>query len=282
MHWLTACWPPGLIASSRISADRGVASTSAFDLSGATVWLTRPIAQTEAWRAAFETAGARVLVEPLLVIDPPDDERMAAAALDRAEDADIVIATSANAIAGAARLRPRWAPRGTLLAVGEASAEALSVYTGKRVATPEPSNTDGLLAMPVLRTVQARRIALLAGHGGREALADNLIARGAQLEKIALYRRAPASIDDARLDRLLAADAVVVTSVEAWRHLLALVGEARRARLARLQLVAASRRVVQQAGCDIADWSFEPVVIERMDAAGAVAALDRVWPIRGQ
>lgn len=266
----------------RISPDRSVACMSAFDLTGATVWLTRPIAQTEAWRAAFEMAGARVLVEPLLVIDPPDDERTAAAALDRAEDADIVIATSANAISGAARLRPRWAPRGTLLAVGESSADALSAYTGKRVATPESSNTDGLLAMPALHAVQARRIALLAGHGGREALADSLITRGARLEKIALYRRAPASIHGARLDRLLAADAVVVTSVEAWRHLVALVGEAGLARLARLQLVAASRRVVQQAGCDIADWLFEPVVIERMDAAGAVAALDRVWPSRGQ
>lgn len=252
------------------------------DLSGATVWLTRPSAQAETWRAAFEAAGARVLVEPLLAIEPPGDEPSAAAALERAENADIVIATSANAVAGAARLRPRWAPRGTLLAVGAATAGSLARHAGRRVAVPERSDTEGLLAMPALRDVAGRRVALLAGHGGRAALADALIARGAQLDKIALYRRVPASIARARLDRLLAADAVIITSVEAWRQLIALATGVNRARLARLRLVAASRRVVQQAGCDVDDWSVEPVVIERMDAAGAVAALDRVWPARGQ
>lgn len=222
-----------------------------------------------------------MLVEPLLVIEPPDDEPAAAAALDRAATADLVIATSANAVAGAARLRPHWTPTGRLLAVGKATAEALADYGGRSVATPERSDTEGLLAMSALRDVAGHRIALLAGHGGREALVEALTARGAQLEKIALYRRMPARIECARLERLLAADAVVVTSVEAWRHLLALAEGAKRARLARLRLVAASRRVVQQAGYDI-DWAVEPVVIDRMDAAGAVAALDRVWPARGQ
>ncbi|MGB7756591.1 MAG: uroporphyrinogen-III synthase [Salinisphaera sp.] len=255
---------------------------SAPDLSGAMVWLTRPIAQAEAWRAAFEAAGACVLVEPLLVINPPDDELTAATALDDAEAADIVIATSANAISGAARLRPHWAPRGMLLAVGEATAEALRTYTGRSVDTPEHADTEGLLAMPALGRVAGRRVALLAGHGGRAALADALIARSAQLDRIALYRRVPAPIDSARLDRLLMADAVVVTSVEAWRHLVALAKDAKRARLADLRLVAASHRVVQQAGCDVDHWAVEPVVIERMDAAGAVAALDRIWPVRGQ
>lgn len=254
---------------------------SAPNLSGATVWLTRPIAGAEAWRAAFETAGAEVLIEPLLVIEAPDDEADAVAGLARAETADVVIASSANAIAGAARLYPDWTPQGRLLAVGEATATALADYSSRPVATPERSDTEGLLAMPALRDIAGCRVALLAGHGGREALAQALAARGAQLDKIALYRRMPARIERARLERLLTADAVVVTSVEAWRHLLALTEGPQRARLARLRLVAASRRVVQQAGYDV-DWAIAPVVIERMDAAGAVAALDRVWPARGQ
>ncbi|HET7315404.1 uroporphyrinogen-III synthase [Salinisphaera sp.] len=251
------------------------------DLTDATVWLTRPIAQAEDWRAALTAAGARVWLEPLLIIEAPDDEAAAAAALDSAEAADIVIATSANAVAAAARLRPRWAPRGRLIAVGGASADALADYTGRPVATPARSDTEGLVAMSALASVAGRRVALLAGHGGRQALAQTLIGRGARLDKIALYRRAPAPIAADRLDGLLAADAVIVTSVEAWRRLAALTAGARRARLRRLRLVAASQRVVQQAGCDV-DWSVEPIVIERMDATGAVAALDRVWPVRGQ
>ncbi|WP_198025073.1 uroporphyrinogen-III synthase [Salinisphaera hydrothermalis] len=258
-----------------------MSSASPPDLSGATVWLTRPIAGAESWRRAFEAAGAEVLIEPLLVIEAPEDEPAARAGLARAETADIVIATSANAIAGAARLCPRWTPTGQLLAVGDATAAALADYSGRAVATPARSDSEGLLAMPALRDVAGCRVALLAGQGGREALTEALTTRGAQLDKIVLYRRVAARIERARLERLLAADAVVVTSVEAWRHLLALAEGPERARLARLRLVAASRRVVQQAGYDV-DWAIAPVVIERMDAAGAVAALDRVWPARGQ
>ncbi|WP_423823009.1 uroporphyrinogen-III synthase [Salinisphaera sp. SPP-AMP-43] len=252
------------------------------DLSGCTVWLTRPAERAEPWRQALIAAGAKVVVEPLLCIAPPDDEPAAAAGLARAEQADCVIATSANAVAGIARLRPGWCPRGRLIAVGTATAEALVEQTGKRVATPATSNSEGLLAMPELAEVADRRIAVLAGHGGRAELADTLAARGAQIDKIALYRRCSAAIAPARIDELIGgADALVITSSESWQNLSERLTADQRRALGRLGLVAASRRVVQQAGYDI-DWSVEPVVIERMDASGAVIALDRIWSARRQ
>lgn len=252
------------------------------DLSGCTVWLTRPAERAEPWRQALVAAGATVEVVPLLCIAPPDDEAAAAAGLARAQQADCVIATSANAVASLARLCPGWRPRGWLIAVGAATAEALAEQTGKPVATPATSNSEGLLAIPELAEVADRRIAVLAGHGGRAELVDALTARGAQVDKIALYRRCPAAIAPAQLDALLAgSDALVITSSESWQYLIERLTADQRKALGRLGLVAASRRVVQQAGYDI-DWSVEPVVIERMDASGAVIALDRIWSARRQ
>lgn len=249
-------------------------SPSLPDLSDCAVWLTRPIGQTPAWQAIFEEAGAHVLVEPLLKIVPPDDADTTAAQLDRAEDADIIIAASANAVAGAARLRPYWSPTGTLIAVGPASAEALAQQAGRTVITPGTANSEGLLAVPELCEVSGSRVTVLAGHDGRRLLVDTLAVRGARVEKVALYRRQPTSIDEKRLDRLLDADIIVVTSMDAWLNLNSAVGGARRERLARCRLVAASRSVVKQASHDV-DWRVAPIVIENMGTRGAVAALGR-------
>lgn len=252
------------------------------DLGDCTIWLTRPAGRAEAWRAALSAAGAEVWLEPLLTIAGPRAPHAVAARLDAAAQADRVIATSVHAVAGLRRLRPQWSPRGQLFAVGAATARALAQATGRQVMTPDVSSSEGLLAMPALCEVAGRRIALLTGEGGRSELLEVLGVRGAEVDKLALYRRQPAPVAPARLDALLAAaDVVVVTSLEAWRHLAALTAGERRRRLTRLRLVAASQRVVKQAGYDV-DWRVAPVVIERMDAEGVLAALDRVWPARRQ
>lgn len=247
------------------------------DLTGCTIWLTRPAGQAVAWQQLLSDAGARVLVEPLLCIDPPEDPDTAAAGLDRAVQADYVIATSANAVVSARRLRPGWSPRGHLLAIGATTAEALANATGRAVATPHDARSEGVLEMPMLSCPAGKRVAILGGEQGRTVLAESLRARGARVDKLALYRRRPAAISNARIDALLQqADIVIVTSAEAWQHLFSLTAGRRRARLARLRLVAASQRVVKQASQNI-DWFVEPAVIGQMDAASMLAALGRIW-----
>ncbi|HLQ86567.1 MAG TPA: uroporphyrinogen-III synthase [Salinisphaeraceae bacterium] len=247
-------------------------------LAGRRVWLTRPAHQAAAWAAGLTQAGARVACEPLLEIVPPAQLDAARRQLARAEQADIIIATSPNAVAAAWRMRPRFAPRGVLCAVGAASAAALQQASGRSVHAPAAGDTsEDLLAIPALADVAGHQIMLLSGAGGRRKLMQALSARGAQVSKAALYRRQPAVISRQRLATLAQDnDSAVITSGEALEHLCAL---ARRhgqqpglhAALAGLQLVVPSQRVVQHVPADL--FPCPPRVAARMTVAAVVAAL---------
>lgn len=255
-------------------------------LAGCSVWLTRPRHQAQAWAQGLAQAGAHVEVEPLLDIVPPVDADAACAALARAEQADIIIATSPNAVRFAWHLRPHFAPQGVLCAVGEASAAALTQAAGRAVQVPQRGDTsETLLAMPVLARVHGQRIALLSGVGGRRRLFDTLSARGARVEKVALYQRRPAAIGAQRLSALLCAnDAAVVTSGQALQHLCALLRVHAQPTLyqaaANLQLVVPSRRVVQLTPDDL--FRRQPRAVARMTVDAVVAALAPVWCGTGQ
>ncbi|RJS91392.1 uroporphyrinogen-III synthase [Salinisphaera sp. Q1T1-3] len=249
-------------------------------LTGCAVWLTRPAGQASAWADGLMAAGARVTIAPLLEIRAPSDADAAQQGLAEAATADVVIATSANAVAGARALAPDWAPSGRLIAVGQATAAALTAFVGTRVEVPQTSDSEGLLALLDRTPPTGRRIAILAGEGGREALADGLVARGARVARVALYRRAAVALDTDRLDALLHEHTVlVVTSSAAWQALVSACDSARKQRLSGLSLVAPSLRVVQHTDRDI-DWQYPPVVIDAMDAAGAQAAVTRAWLAR--
>lgn len=246
------------------------------DLTGATIWLTRPAGQNELWQEALQKAGARVLVEPLLRIDQPDDVLQAEQALDRCEKADIVIVASVNAVKSVWQLRPDWQPQGQLIAVGGASGRAFCSYFNRQPSVPDRFDTEGMLALSALQAVAGQKVALLAGHGGRQKLGQVLQERGARVEKIALYRRNPVQLARERLQTLLSSDVLVITSSEAWTSLINQLESQQQRQLARLRLVASSHNVVKLANRAIT-WSKPPIVIDRMGKAGALNALARAW-----
>lgn len=220
-----------------------------------------------------------MIQQPLLEIADASSPDAARDALISAQHADIVIATSVNAIAAVRRLCPSFAPAGQLLAVGDASARALAEFTGRAVDTPGSDDSEGLLAVDGLVAVDGLRVAILGGVGGRSALFDTLSARGATVDKIALYRRMPVVIDRRRFAACAnQSDVIVVTSGEALTHLLSLAGRFE-VPLRRHRLVAPSVRVVQKASHAV-DWAVPPVALERMGAAHVVEAIARIWPRR--
>ncbi|MBO9468870.1 uroporphyrinogen-III synthase [Endozoicomonas sp. G2_2] len=251
-------------------------------LSGRCIWLTRAAHQAEPWARALENAGAKVLREPLMAIEPPADRDAARRGLAVAADADIVFATSSNAVQAAWRLDPGFAPTGHLYAVGAATGAAFETASGRPVARPHGGfSTEGLLAMPSLSDIAGRRVVILAGEGGRTTLAAALAERGAEVHKVALYRRKWLQIDPERLAASIdAVDAVIVTSGEALTHLLDQVfatnADALAARLAECRLVAPSARVVKQANQRLS-WTHTPVIVERIGGDAIVASLARVW-----
>lgn len=246
-------------------------------LTGQRVWLARPSHQSADWAAALEAAGARVTAQSLIEIAAPRDEVAARHGLAAAEQADIVLATSPNAVRAAWCLRPGFAPVGQLLAVGDATAAALQQATSRPVAVPPQHDTsEGLLRLSELTGIAGQTVALLSGQGGRNKLQQSLAARGAQVEKIVLYRREKAMIAPAELAALINDnDAAVVTSGEALQHLCTMLRGCDRAALhpglAQLQLVVPSPRVVKLVPEEL--FRQPARAAARMTAQAVVAAL---------
>lgn len=241
-------------------------------LAGLRVWITRPAHQSGGLAAAVEAAGGRVLRQPLLAIEPPRAAAAARRDLAAAENADVVVFTSANAVAGAWELSPEWSPRGRLTAVGGGTAADLHARTHAPVLTPADYSSEGLLALDELADVDRRHVAIVGGEGGRRRLDAALRERGARVTRAAVYRRVPVSIPAPRLRALLeGADAIVITSGEALAHLAAITPAALRPRLHGRQLVVPSARVLKQAH----DLGFArpPPRLAAMRAEAVVAAL---------
>lgn len=251
-------------------------------LTGQTLWLTRPSHQSEPWADAIRAAGGHAVCEALLAIEPPRDAQAARLGLSAAADADIVIATSVNAVAGAWSLLADFAPRGALYGVGAATAQALAQASGRPVDQPTGCyRSEDLLALDTLAYPAGRRAVLLSGEGGRTTLADTLIERGADVTKVALYRRRPCVIPGERLAAIAAVtDATVITSGEALNQLERLLIEVAqtdtRQRILGGLLVAPSARVVKQSNTRLR-WSRPPVIVDRVSADAVITALAQIW-----
>jgi uroporphyrinogen-III synthase len=193
-------------------------------LDGVTVVVTRPAAQAGPWLERVRALGASCIAWPTLQIDwlMPDD---AVVRRVRAQPWDWAIFTSTNAVAAAA------AQLGLPLAashaaVGHATAAALRRQGITVAAQPAAANSEGLLALPQFCGVAGQKILLLKGEGGRELLHDTLVARGAQVLPLAVYRRsalAPTREAIAQLAAALTSGSqvvVAVTSVEVLEALL--------------------------------------------------------------
>lgn len=246
-------------------------------LNGRGILVTRPAHQADALCALIEAAGGRPLRLPVLEIQPAADQDAVRAGLARLGDYDLAIFVSANAVHFAlAALAPRpWPAQVAIAAVGAATARALQ-QRGLAVAhCPERDYTsEALLALPELQRMQGRRVLILRGDGGREQLRETLAARGAQVDYLEVYRRVRPDADPAPwLARLSAGEiaAVLITSSESLRSLLAIVGTLGLELLRRTPLIvgnARTRELARELGLDGA----VTVAADATDAA-MVAAL---------
>lgn len=239
-----------------MATDRATDATGAAPLAGRHVLVTRPAERADALCARLATDGATVHHAPLIAIEPlpaTAAQRALAQDLDRF---DVVIVTSRNAVQHGlpllASFWPQWPVGQRWLAVGAATAAALAVH-GIAAQAPADARSEGLLALPVLTAIAGRRVLLLTGEGGRGLLEETLAGRGAQVARLAVYRRVPtpgpvAAIDAFR-DTLPAAvaagaRAALVTSSEALQNLL---GLAPWLPASDVLLVVASARIARQA-----------------------------------
>ncbi len=216
--------------------------------------LTRPQGQTAEAQHALETAGARVLLFPALEIVPEPESDALRNGAARATEAHRLIFASPNAVRyGVPWIRQAGGPApGTLFAaVGEATAAALEREGLAPVVRPANGATsEDLLAEPEFVQIRGERVMIVRGVGGRGYLADTLRRRGASVEFLEVYRRRRPAADPAPLlteIRKGGVAAAVVTSAEALKNFVALIGPEGREWLAAAALIVVSERIAVQA-----------------------------------
>jgi uroporphyrinogen-III synthase len=148
------------------------------------VLVTRPPAQADYLCQQIEAAGALALRFPLLEIQAltPSVPKI---------NYTLLIFISANAVThGLPLVRPLLQQKVMCAAVGIKTAHALeNAGYPPSLIPPTQFDSEGLLAMPQLHHIAGQQILIVRGAGGREALAQGLRARCAQVDYLEVYRR---------------------------------------------------------------------------------------------
>ena len=161
--------------------------------------------------------GGTPVIFPAIVILPPADPAPLARAQASLPSYDYAIFVSANAVEYGVPDPRRWPAHLTTFAPGPGIA-------GARI----PASTydsEGMLALPELSVVRGKRVVIFRGDGGREELGATLSARGAHVDYVPCYRRAPPASGAAGLREAFSegrVDAVTITSSEGLDNLWAL------------------------------------------------------------
>lgn len=193
--------------------------------------ITRPRPAAAALAGALAREGAEPFVFPALAIEDLPAGDALESALARLREASLAIFVSANAVdkglAAAARHGP-WPAGARVAAVGEATAAALRNSGFAAVISPtERHDSDALLALAQLQSVEGQNIIVFRGQGGRERLKEALEERGARVTYAECYRRVRPHSDPAPLLDGLAhgrVHAVSALSGETLENFVAMIG----------------------------------------------------------
>lgn len=199
-------------------------------LSGRTIVVTRPAAQSRPLAERITAAGGRVILFPVLEIQPTTQPDAFWTIVDTIEAFDLAVFISPNAVERAMTLieaRRRWPAQLAVAAIGGATAKALARHGINRAIVPERYDSEALLDLDVLKAIAGRRVVIFRGEGGRELLGEALAARGAAVSYAECYRRVRPDTDVAPLleawhNRAL--DALTMTSSEGLRNFIGMVG----------------------------------------------------------
>jgi len=251
------------------------------ELQGVTVVVTRPALQSESLCQLIESVGGDVIRFPVLEIADPTDNDTLSSIIDRLQQFDIAIFISPNAVDRGMNLISAHGGLPSTIkvaAVGKGSAKQLTRHGHKADIFPAHKfNSEALLAMPAMQTVDGKRIVIFRGEGGRELLATTLQQRGAEVEYAECYRRAKPTTDSSELMRRWARneiDVIVVTSNEGLHNLYDMVGALGRKWLINTTLLVVSERSVELA--QTLGFQQPPLVADQASDESILATI-RTW-----
>ncbi|MGH8214143.1 MAG: uroporphyrinogen-III synthase [Rhodanobacteraceae bacterium] len=219
---------------------------SSHPLAGIRIVITRPAGTGAPLARRVRELGGEPVILPGSSLHAAADPDAARDALRPALDCDVVIFTSTAAVRFARQLAP-LRTRAPVLAPGAGTQRALQRTGLAEVQAPSREDSEGMLALPVLKNVRGRHIGIVGAAGGRGLLARELAARGAEVLHAHVYRRQPARLDRRHARALLGGKPqrplyVLLSSSEALGNILAaLPDDARRALLAGTAIVSSVR-----------------------------------------
>jgi len=209
----------------------------------------RPAGEHAPLRRAAARYGFKVLaLSPWKLVqrrDPTTRDALAAALR-----AEVVVVTSPAAVMAARALQLLCPLPGQIwVAVGAGTAQRLRRVGVKNVVTPEQMDSEGLLALPVLRVLDGQRVGLLTAPGGRGLIAPTLQQRGACVVRADVYERVLVSPTPAALAQLMKPGPLwlALSSQGALMAVLDALPEPARQRLLSARVVAASERLARVA-----------------------------------
>lgn len=170
-------------------------------LAGTRIAITRPAGTGRALARRVRALGGTPLSLPGSSLRPPRDAKAARAELRAALACEVVIFTSPAAVRFARATGPLRS-HAHVLAPGAGTLHALRRAGLASTQAPTREDSEGILALPVLRNVRGQRIGIVGAAGGRGLLDRELAARGASVAHGFVYRRLPARLDRRHADAL--------------------------------------------------------------------------------
>lgn len=211
------------------------------------VLVTRPRAQAGDLAEAIRARGGEPVLFPTIEIVPRDASQVAAEA-SALPAPDITIFVSRNAVQHGLAFAG-----GQLAAIGPTTAAAIRELGADVAIVPGAGfDSEALLAEAAFREPAGRRIRIIRGGGGREALADELTRRGARVDYLESYDRVRPTCTPAQLSALAARwqaggiGAIVIMSVESLANLADLLPAGCRPTPAGPLLVTPAARVLKE------------------------------------
>ena len=226
--------PPVIfIIGATASHDPALAWFASRPLFGQTVLVTRAEQQSATLRDQLQELGADVRIQPAIMIEPPEDWSAVDAVIERLDQFDWLVFSSANGVRGL--LNRIWARGGDLralvrariAAIGPGTAEQLAEYRLRADLMPETYRAEHLAAA-LAPAAAGKRFLLLRASRGREILAEQLRAAGGEVEQVVVYRSLDVPACEPEIKELLDAgriDWITVTSSAIARSLVQLIGD---------------------------------------------------------
>lgn len=153
-----------------------------------TILVTRPKHQVDQLCRNIQAMGAKTIAYPCLEIS-------AITITEQIDDYHFLIFVSANAVNASMELFPHQPFNTSIIAIGPGTARALQTRGFEVNYVPPVHDSEGLLALPCLKDVKQKKIAIFCGENSKPLLKDSLLRRGALVEKIVCYRRSCPNVE---------------------------------------------------------------------------------------